>query len=44
LRDPEELDLDRSAVAVGVADGGDAFSDGGFDAQLFAKLAVEGLL
>jgi len=32
VADEEELDVDGSSVAVGVADGGDALADGGFDA------------
>ena len=43
LADEEELDFDGAAVAVGVADGGDAVADGGGDAELFVELAGEGL-
>ena len=43
VADEEEFDFDGSAVAVGVADGGDARSDGGVDGQLFVQFAGEGL-
>jgi hypothetical protein len=42
--DGEEFDFDGTAVAIGVADGGDERADGGGDAELFAKFALEGLL
>ncbi len=42
--DSEELDFDGAAIAVGVADRGDAAADGGRDAKLFVELADEGSL
>ncbi len=42
VADEEEFDFDGAAVAVGVADGGDAVADGGVDAELFGELAGEG--
>jgi hypothetical protein len=44
VADEEELDLDGTAVAVGVVNDGDALADGGIDAELFLKFADEGLL
>ncbi len=38
----EELDFDGSAVAVGMADGGDERADGGVDRELFVQFASEG--
>ena len=40
--DAEELDLDGTAVAIGVADRSDVVADGGVDAEFFGEFAGEG--
>ena len=44
VADGEELEVDGAAVAVVVAEMGDAGADGGFDGQFLAQLAGQGLL
>ena len=39
---PEELDFDDRAVAVVVADGGEAWAHGGVDAEFFVEFTGEG--
>ena len=42
FEDAKELDFDGAAVAVSVAEGGDAVGDDGFDAKFFVEFAGEG--